>query len=237
MAEQDHYRVLAVSRGASATEIKRRYRALMREAHPDAAGGGAEANRRAASINLAYEVLGDPQRRRAYDERTLPRGASRRDAVYAHWAQQPDWEDIVAAHAPPRRKAHRHSQDPYFEPEELVVTLDELRASPRVRRALRLSNPCDCTLRGNITTSSPWVWGPIGSFEVRPGGSLDFDIEVISRRVEFPGVARVQFGNDGWTSTATVKVAGYEPKARRKPPATEVRYARGRARRRSARAR
>ena len=63
-AEQDHYAVLGLARTAKADEIKRRYRALMRKAHPDANAGdatadAAAASRAAARFNAAYESLGD----------------------------------------------------------------------------------------------------------------------------------------------------------------------------------
>ena len=106
--EQDHYAVLELPRSATPDEVKRRYRALMRKAHPDANAGDAKATRAAARINLAYETLGDTSKRRAYDERTG--GAAKRSRkVYEHWAGQDGWEDIVAEHVPARRPAHAHS--------------------------------------------------------------------------------------------------------------------------------
>ena len=67
----DPYRVLDVRHDASAEEIKRRWRELAREHHPDRAGGdGEELERlttRMARINAAYDVLSDPVRRARYD--------------------------------------------------------------------------------------------------------------------------------------------------------------------------
>ncbi len=59
----DLYQRLGLARGASADEIKRAYRRLAREHHPDA-GGDEEAFKR---LTHAYEVLSDPQRRARYD--------------------------------------------------------------------------------------------------------------------------------------------------------------------------
>lgn len=63
----DHYEVLGVARTATADEIKRAYRRLAREHHPDINPDNAEAEVRFKEIALAYEVLGDPERRRQYD--------------------------------------------------------------------------------------------------------------------------------------------------------------------------
>lgn len=67
MPTKDFYEVLGVSRGASADDIKRAYRGLAREHHPDVAQNKVEAEHRFKEINEAYEVLSDPQKRAQYD--------------------------------------------------------------------------------------------------------------------------------------------------------------------------
>ncbi|HAG22602.1 MAG TPA: molecular chaperone DnaJ, partial [Synergistaceae bacterium] len=62
--EKDLYKVLGVPRDASQEDIKRAYRKLVRKYHPDANPGDKEAEQRFKAINEAYEVLGDPQKRR-----------------------------------------------------------------------------------------------------------------------------------------------------------------------------
>lgn len=223
--EQDHYAVLDLPRAATAAEIKRRYRALMRKAHPDANLGDAKLTRLAARINAAYETLGDPAKRREYDHRTSGRANGKRsNGVYAHWAEQPDWEDIVAEHAPPRRPAHVHTEEPTVEPDEIEVDLAELRISPRVRRRIAITNNCECTIAGDVSTSEPWVWGPVGKFNAGPGERIEFDIEIVGSRIRFPGLSRVQFVARDWTGTVPVKITGFQTKRARIVPLAQGRY-------------
>ena len=65
---KDYYAVLGVPRTASQADIKRAYRKLARQHHPDAKPGDKTAERRFKEVNEANEVLGDPAKRRQYDE-------------------------------------------------------------------------------------------------------------------------------------------------------------------------
>lgn len=67
MTERDYYEVLEVSKTASGDEIKRAFRKLAMQYHPDRNPGNKEAEAKFKEINEAYEVLKDEQKRAAYD--------------------------------------------------------------------------------------------------------------------------------------------------------------------------
>src|ERR671918_813218 len=67
MAKRDYYEVLGVERGASVGEIKKAFRRLARELHPDVNAHDPEAEEKFKEAAEAYEVLSDADRRRTYD--------------------------------------------------------------------------------------------------------------------------------------------------------------------------
>jgi len=66
--ERDYYATLGVDKDATAAEIKKAYRRLAREHHPDARPDDSRAEARFKEIGEAYAVVGDPATRREYDE-------------------------------------------------------------------------------------------------------------------------------------------------------------------------
>ncbi|WP_030838853.1 molecular chaperone DnaJ [Streptomyces sp. NRRL F-4474] len=66
--EKDYYKVLGVPKDATEAEIKKAYRKLAREFHPDANKGDAAAEERFKEISEANDILGDAKKRKEYDE-------------------------------------------------------------------------------------------------------------------------------------------------------------------------
>ena len=66
--DKDFYAVLGVTKTASADEIKKAYRKLARQFHPDANAGDAKAEEKFKEVSEAYDVLSDDSKRREYDE-------------------------------------------------------------------------------------------------------------------------------------------------------------------------
>src|SRR5215213_494783 len=89
---KDYYGVLGVGRDASEADLKKAFRKLARQYHPDVAKDKKTAEARFKEINEAYEVLGDPQKRRKYDE------------LGANWDQQ-------ASGPPPGARGGRRTAD------------------------------------------------------------------------------------------------------------------------------
>ena len=81
MARIDFYRVLGVSRDASDDAIKKAYRKLVFQHHPDRNPDSAHAELKIREINEAYEVVGDPEKRRSYDRLTWGYETTRDEAA------------------------------------------------------------------------------------------------------------------------------------------------------------
>src|SRR5688572_13777854 len=68
MEFKDYYATLGVTKTSTEKEIKQAFRKLARKFHPDVNPGDKKAEARFKEINEAYEVLGDPAKRKKYDE-------------------------------------------------------------------------------------------------------------------------------------------------------------------------
>jgi len=66
--EKDYYRVLGVSDTASQKDVKSAYRKLSRQYHPDTNSGDKGAEERFKEVSAAYDVIGDAEKRKEYDE-------------------------------------------------------------------------------------------------------------------------------------------------------------------------
>jgi len=133
----DYYAVLGVSRTATAEELKRSYRKLARELHPDVNSGNAE---RFKDVTAAYEILSDPQKREMYDLGGDPRGTG------GGFGQGFGFNDIMdaffgagagAARGP--RPRQRRGQDALI---RLEITLDE--AAFGTTRELQVDTATTC---------------------------------------------------------------------------------------------
>ena len=67
MVAKDYYSILGLRPDSSAEEIKKVYRKLAMQYHPDRNGGNPESENRIKEINEAYQILGDEEKRRRYD--------------------------------------------------------------------------------------------------------------------------------------------------------------------------
>ena len=94
-ANKDFYKVLGVAKDASAADIKKAYRKLARDNHPDSHPGDKAAEERFKAIAEAYDVVGDTEKRKQYDElRSGSRAASDRSPRPAAAPARFDFNDL-----------------------------------------------------------------------------------------------------------------------------------------------
>ncbi len=106
MAKKTHYQVLEIQQTASQAEIKQAYRRLAKKFHPDSRSEAAS-HEQISRINTAYEVIGDPSRRRVYDQQLQGMSGTSPAASAQNRAQRTaDMQDVYRQ----RRQATRSSE-------------------------------------------------------------------------------------------------------------------------------
>ena len=143
--QRDYYEVLGVQRGASGAQIKRAFRALARELHPDVSTAP-DAEHRFREVAEAYEVLSDPERRATYDR--LGHAGLRRggfEPSFAHFGNLADvfaaffGEDLLGGASAARRSSARGSDLQAV----VEIDLEEAFTGVTVTVPVEVADPCE----------------------------------------------------------------------------------------------
>ena len=97
---QNHYQILGVAATASAADIKRAYRRLVVQYHPDKHGGDVRYEEQFKAVAVAYGVLGDPGKRATYDFQQT-QAARRQDEERRRQQQRPATQHVYGVPMPP----------------------------------------------------------------------------------------------------------------------------------------
>src|SRR6266516_2479197 len=102
------YETLGVSQTATQDEIKKAYRKLARQYHPDRNPGDAKAEDRFKEIQAAYDVLGDPEKRKQYDRGARARSVAATSRPRSRSRSRRRWRGRRSrCRCRPRRRARR----------------------------------------------------------------------------------------------------------------------------------
>lgn len=118
----DHYAVLGVERSADADEIKKAYRRLTLQFHPDRHPGDPAAHERFRQINQAYDVLGDPRKRARYDTQSRLGGGLDLAGVQPGQSPRDLLQNVFGDVFRSRRKERRRGRDLRY---TLTISLED----------------------------------------------------------------------------------------------------------------
>jgi len=166
----EYYATLGVSRAASRDEIRKAYRKLARQHHPDFNAGSKSAEERFKNVQEAYEVLHNSRARRLYDEAAFPeagasagvgaptagakRAAGSRSFEYAWWRKAGYDRDDGRPYPPPRQRISDISN-------LSMIALFAVGSAGFL--ALLFAFPLPDALRGS-DSDALWMVGPIAAF-------------------------------------------------------------------------
>jgi molecular chaperone DnaJ len=169
---KDYYQILGLSRGASADDVKKAYRKLSKELHPDRNPGNAEAERKFKEVNQAYEVLSNPQKKQSYDQfgeagaNAGAGGFGGFDFSGFSGGQAFDMSDLFESFFGGRGgRAERAREEQKGEDREVMVDIDlaDVVNGKRLTVNMRRLRPCDrCTGNGAEPGSSLVSCGECG---------------------------------------------------------------------------
>jgi molecular chaperone DnaJ len=159
MAKRDYYEVLGVARNASPADIKKAYRRLAMECHPDRNPGDASAEQRFRDISEAYEVLRDEQKRAAYDQfghRAFEQGGGARPGGFDFSSFADVFDDLFGdfmGGAARRRGAATRGADLRY---NLEISLEEAFSGKKAQVRIPTSVPCEeCKGGGSAGGAQP----------------------------------------------------------------------------------
>ena len=121
MAGRDYYEILGVSRAASETELKKSYRQLAMQYHPDRNPGDKKAEEHFKAVNEAYAVLSDPDKRAQYDRFGTVGGAGGFEPGFGTLFED-IFENFFSGGERGRRSRGRRGEDLQY---EMKLTLEE----------------------------------------------------------------------------------------------------------------
>jgi curved DNA-binding protein len=183
---KDYYATLGVAKTATEKEIKQAYRKLARKHHPDVNPGDKSAESKFKEINEAYEVLGDPEKRKKYDEL----GANWR--MYEQQAAQP------GAGAPFGGSWSVHTGPGGFR------TMSE----EEMREMFGTDNPFSDFFNTFFGGVDPDVGrrGRGGRGRARKGRDVEHEIELTLEEADQGAMRRLSLKHDGHTRSVDVRI-------------------------------